>query len=89
MLVTPITAPLQHLCRITLRCTDRDDIPARVTATCARRCGVVVALTFARGRPGDTAELELSVEVDPRHRALLLGRLAALVDVHDVRARDL
>jgi hypothetical protein len=89
MLVTPIAAPLQQLCRITLTCTDRDDIPARVTATCARRCGVVVALTYARGRPGDTAELELSVEVDPRHRGLLVGRLAALVDVHEVRSRDL
>jgi len=56
MLVIPATAPLHRLCRITLVCSDRDDIPARVTATCARRCGVVLALTFARGRPGDTAD---------------------------------
>jgi acetolactate synthase regulatory subunit len=89
MLVTPVAAPLHRLCRITLTCGDRDDIPARVTATCARRCGVVVALTYARGRPGDTAELELTVEVDERHRALLVGRLAGLVDVHEVRCRDL
>jgi acetolactate synthase regulatory subunit len=88
MLVIPVAAPLRRLCRITLICSDRDDIPARVTATCARRCGIVVALTYARGRPDDTAELELSVEVDERHRALLVGRLAALVDVHEVRCRD-
>jgi acetolactate synthase regulatory subunit len=89
MLVIPATAPLHRLCRITLVCRDCDDIPARVTATCARRCGVVVALTFARGRPGDTAELDLSVDVDQRHRALLVHRLEALVDVHEVRCRDL
>jgi acetolactate synthase regulatory subunit len=89
MLVIPAAAPLHRLCRITLTCSDRDDIPARVTATCARRCGVVVALTYARGRPDDAAELELSVEVDERHRALLVGRLAALVDVREVRCRDL
>jgi hypothetical protein len=89
MLVIPATAPLHRLCRITLICADGDDIPARVTATCARRRGVVVALSYARGRPGGTAELELSVEVDERHRALLVARLAGLVDVHDVRLRDL
>jgi acetolactate synthase regulatory subunit len=89
MLVIPATAPLHRLCRITLVCSDRDDIPARVTATCARRCGVVVALTFARGRPGDTAELDLSVDVDERHRSLLVHRLEGLVDVHEVRCRDL
>jgi acetolactate synthase regulatory subunit len=89
MLVIPATAPLHRLCRITLTCTDGDDIPARVTATCARRCGVVVALAYARARPDGTAELDLSVEVDERHRALLVGRLAGLVDVHEVRCRDL
>jgi hypothetical protein len=89
MLVTPVAAPLHRLCRIDLTCTDGDDVPARVTATCARRMGVVVALAYARGRPGGTAELELSVEVDERHRALLVARLAGLVDVHDVRLRDL
>jgi hypothetical protein len=88
MLVIPAAAPLHRLCRITLTCTDRDDVPARVTATCARRKGVVVALSYARGRPGGTAELELSVEVDERHRALLVERLAGLVDVHDLRCRD-
>jgi hypothetical protein len=89
MLVIPATAPLHRLCRIALVCADRDDIPARVTATCARRQGVVVALSYARGRPGGTAELELSVEVDERHRGLLVARLAGLVDVREVRLRDL
>jgi acetolactate synthase regulatory subunit len=89
MLVIPASAPLHRLCRITLTCGDRNDIPARVTATCARRCGVVVALAYARGRPDGTAELELSVEVDERHRELLVQRLAALVDVCTVRCRDL
>ena len=89
MLVIPATAPLDRLCSLTLICSDRDDIPARVTATCARRCGVVVALAYARGRPDDTAELELGVEVDERHRALLVHRLAGLVDVHEVRCRSL
>jgi hypothetical protein len=89
MLVIPAAAPLDRLCSITLTCTDRDDIPARVTATCARRRGVVVALAYARGRPDDTAELELSVDVDPRHRDLLLHRLQGLVDVHEVRFREL
>jgi acetolactate synthase regulatory subunit len=89
MLVIPATAPLDRLCSVTLICSDRDDIPARVTATCARRQGVVVALAYARGRPGDRAELELSVDVDERHRRLLVHRLAALVDVHEVRCRDL
>ena len=89
MLVIPVAAPLHRLCRITLTCTDRDDVPARVTATCARRGGVVVALSYARGRPDATAELDLTVEVDERHRALLVDRLAGLVDVHDLRRRDL
>jgi acetolactate synthase regulatory subunit len=89
MLVIPASAPLHRLCRITLTCGDRNDIPARVTAMCARRCGVVVALAYARGRPGGTAELELSVEIDERHRELLVHRLAGLVDVRDVRCRDL
>ena len=89
MLVIPATAPLHRLCRIALTCADSDDIPARVTATCARRRGVVVALSYARGRPDGTAELELSVEVDERHRALLVARLAGLVDVRDARLRDL
>jgi acetolactate synthase regulatory subunit len=87
MLVIPAAAPLHRLCRITLICTDRDDVPARVTATCARRSGVVVALSYARGRPGGTAELDLTVDVDERHRALLVDRVAALVDVHDLRCR--
>jgi hypothetical protein len=89
MLVIPASTPLHRLCRITLTCGDRDDIPARATATCARRCGVVVALAYARGKPDGTAELELSVEVDERHRELLVHRLAGLVDVHTVRCRDL
>jgi hypothetical protein len=89
MLVIPASTQLDRLCRITLICTDGDDVPARVTATCARRCGVVVALAYARGGPDDTAELELSVEVDERHRALLVARLEGLVDVHEVRCRDL
>jgi len=89
MLVIPATAPLHRLCRITLTCGDRDDIPARVTATCARRRGVVVALSFSRGAPDGTAELDLSVEVDERHRDLLVRKLEGLVDVHEVRCRDL
>ena len=89
MLVIPATAPLHRLCRITLTCTDSDDIPARVTATCARRCGVVVALAYARGRPDGRAELDSSVEVDNVTGRSSSARLAGLVDVHDVRCRDL
>jgi acetolactate synthase regulatory subunit len=88
MLVIPATAPLERLCHISLVCVDRPDLPARVTATCARRGGVVVALAFARGRPHGRAELEVTVDVGERHRQVLLKRLAGLVDVVEVTCHD-
>ena len=85
MLVVPPTARLQALCHLNLLVSDRPEVPARVMATCARRRGAVVALAFTRGGPDGAAELELAVEVEPRHRRLLIERIAALVDVREVR----
>jgi hypothetical protein len=86
VLVIPATAPLQSLCTLRLVVADRPDVPQRVMATCCRRQGAVVALTFQRGGPDGTAELELAVEVEPRLRRALIDRIAGLVDVLEVRA---
>jgi acetolactate synthase regulatory subunit len=75
------------LCQLDLVVTDRPDVPARVLATLARRQGAIVSLAFARGHGGGSAVLELAIDVEDRHRRLLIERIAALVDVWDVRAR--
>jgi len=87
MLAIPATAPLQSLCTLRLVVADRPDVPQRVLATCCRRQGTVVALAFERGGAGDTARLELAVEVEPRLRRALIDRIAGLVDVLEVHAR--
>ena len=86
MLAIPATAPLQSLCTLRLVVSDRPDVPQRVMATCCRRQGAVIALTFQRGGPDGTAELELAVEVEPRLQRGVIDRIAALVDVLEVRA---
>jgi acetolactate synthase regulatory subunit len=75
------------LCQLDLVVTDRPDVPARVLATLARRQGAIVALAFVRGRDDGSAALELAIDVDDRHRRLLVERIAALVDVWEVRPR--
>jgi acetolactate synthase regulatory subunit len=65
--------------------SDRPDVPQRVMATCCRRGGAVLALTFARGGADGTAELDLTVDVDKRLRRGLIDRIAGLVDVRAVR----
>lgn len=87
MLMVPSTAQLGSLCTLHLVVTDRPDVPQRVMATCCRRQGAVVALAFERGGPDGTAELELAVEVEPRLRRGLIDRIAALVDVRELRVR--
>jgi acetolactate synthase regulatory subunit len=87
MLVLPATARLQALCQLTLVVSDKPDVTQRVMATCCRRQGTVVALVLTRGS-GETAELELAVEVEPRLRRGLIERIAGLVDVREVRVRD-
>ena len=84
MLVLPATAQLTAVSHLNLLVTDRRDVPQRVLATCCRRQGAVVALTFSRRGDG-TAELELAVEVEPRLRRSLIDRIAGLVDVLEVR----
>ena len=88
MLVLPSTARLQALCEMTLVVSDRPDVTQRVMATCCRRQGTVVALVLTRDGSGETAELELAVEVEPRLRRGLIDRIAGLVDVREVRVRD-
>ena len=68
---------------IDLVVSDRPDVTQRVLATCCRRQGTVVALTFTR-RGDDTALLKLTVEVEPRLRRALIDRIAGLVDVREV-----
>jgi hypothetical protein len=63
--------------------SDRRDVTQRVMATCCRRQGTVVALTFTR-RGDDTALLRLAVEVEPRLRRGLIDRIAGLADVREV-----
>ena len=84
MLVLPATAELTTVSHLNLLVTDRNDVPQRVMATCCRRQGTVVALALTRGYDG-TAELELTVEVEPRLRRGLIDRIAGLVDVLEVR----
>ncbi len=67
--------------------SDRYDVPQRVVATCCRRRGAVLALTFDRGGPDGTATLDLTVDVEPRLRRGVIDRIAALVDVLEVRPR--
>jgi len=67
--------------------SDRPDVPQRIMATCCRRQGAVLALTFERGGPDGTAGLDLTVDVDDRLRRGLIDRIAGLVDVHDVWVR--
>ena len=85
MLVLPATAPLQAVCHLHLLVSDRPDVPQRVLATACRRQAVVLALLFERGGPDGTAQLELAVEVAPHLRTLLIERIAALVDVRELR----
>jgi acetolactate synthase small subunit len=75
------------LCHLDLVVTDRPDVPARVLATLARRQGAIVSLAFARGRADGAAGLALAIDVEDRHRRLLIERIAALVDVWEVDAR--
>jgi acetolactate synthase small subunit len=75
------------LCHLDLVVTDRPDVPARVLATLARRQGAIVSLAFARGRDDGAAGLALAIDVEDRHRRLLIERIAALVDVWEVDAR--
>jgi hypothetical protein len=63
--------------------SDRPDVPQRVMATCCRRQGTIVALTFTRRGDG-TALLKLTLEVEQRLRRGLIDRIAALVDVREV-----
>ena len=63
--------------------SDRPDVAQRVLATCCRRQGTVIALTFTR-RGDDTALLKLTVEVEPRLRRALIDRIAGLVDIREV-----
>lgn len=84
MLVLPATAQLGSVAHLNLLVSDRSDVPQRVMATCCRRQGAVVALTFTRNYDG-TAELELAVEIEPRLRCSLIDRIAGLVDVMEVR----
>jgi acetolactate synthase small subunit len=84
MLVLPATAQLGSVAHLNLLVSDRADVPQRVMATCCRRQGAVVALTFTRHHDG-TAELELAVEVEPRLRRGMIDRIAGLVDVLEVR----
>jgi acetolactate synthase regulatory subunit len=72
---------------LSLVVADRPDVPQRVMATCCRRQGAVLALTFERGGPDGTAELDLTVDVEPRLRRGLIDRIAGLVDVQEVRRR--
>jgi acetolactate synthase regulatory subunit len=75
------------VCQLDLLVSDRPDVPQRVLAAACRRQGVVLALAFERGGPDGTAGLELTVEVAPHLHGLLIERIAALVDVRDVRVR--
>ena len=84
MLVLPATAELTAVSHLNLLVSDRRDVPQRVLATCCRRQGAVVAMTFSRRGDG-TADLELAVEVEPRLRRSLIDRIAGLVDVLEVR----
>ena len=85
MLVLPSTTRLSELCELTLTVSNRPDVTQRVMATCCRRQGTVVALVLDRA--GDTAELELAVEIEPRLRRGLIDRISGLVDVREVRVR--
>lgn len=66
---------------------DRPDVLHRVLVLCRQRGGEVLACRFARGDRHRPSQLELSIAIDPRRRALLSARLQSLVDVREVRER--
>ena len=63
---------------------DRPDVLHRVLGTCRARGGDVLAVEFTRGDRHRPSRLDVSVDIDPRRRALLRDRLRGLVDVRDV-----
>lgn len=81
MLAIPATARLAHLRHFRMIVEDRPEVPLRIAGVCVRRRGTVVALAFARGLPDGCARLDLSVEVEPEHAALLELKLRGLVEV--------
>jgi acetolactate synthase small subunit len=75
-----------HTHRFILDVTDRADVLPRIVGLCHRRGCEIISLTYARGDRHRPGRLDLAVTADERHLRPLAPRLAALVDVHDVRA---
>jgi acetolactate synthase regulatory subunit len=71
--------------RYELSTTGRGDVLTRVIGLVRRRCGEVVALEFRRGDRHRPPVLELAVAIDGPRGRTLAARLAALIDVLDVR----
>ncbi|MEA2197891.1 MAG: hypothetical protein QOJ25_1942 [Solirubrobacteraceae bacterium] len=77
-----LASPLR---RYELSTTDGGDVLMRVIGLVRRRCGEVVALEFRRGDRHRPPVLEIAVAIDRRQGSSLAARLAALIDVLDVR----
>jgi hypothetical protein len=71
--------------RYELSTTGGSDVLMRVIGLVRRRCGEVVAVEFRRGDRHRPPVLELAVAIDGPHGRALAARLAALIDVLDVR----
>jgi hypothetical protein len=71
--------------RYELTTTGGSDVLMRVIGLVPRRCGEVLALEFRRGDRHRPPVLALAVAIDGPHGRTLAARLAALIDVLDVR----
>ena len=77
--------PASSVRRYELTTTGGSDVLMRVIGLVRRRCGEVLALEFRCGDRHRPPVLELAVAVDGPHGRALAARLAALIDVLDVR----
>jgi acetolactate synthase small subunit len=75
-----------HIHRLTLDVTDRADVLPRIVGLCHRRGCEIISLSYERGDRHRPGRLDLAVRADDRHLRPLAPKLAALVDVQDVRA---
>jgi hypothetical protein len=83
MLLIPPPSPGTSVCQVTLTTADRADLPLRVVSLLHRRQATLLGLSFERGRPGDTALLEVCFEAGPDRGERMVGWLRNLVDVLD------
>ena len=82
MLLLPAGVSPSNATRVSLDVAERPGVLLRVLGVCQRRGARVLAMSY--GCEGDHALIELAISADERMLRLLVGRLAALVEVRSV-----